>query len=334
VAGFDWVDLEFDCIDGLRRYKDCKRIVSYHNFRRVPENLEEIYTQMCAADADVVKVAVTALQPTDNLRLLMLLQNAPKPTIAFCLGDLGVPSRMLSVRWGAPFIYAAFNKERGIAPGIPSFEELRKNYAIDKINSKTAVFGVIGDPVAHSLSPLVHNQAFQHLGIDAVYLPFRVPRGELPAFLEAFGALPVQGYSVTIPHKEAAALAAREKDDAVNFTSAANTLIRNVAGWSAFNTDYQAAVDSLKANLPPGPDGSPTHLSSRTILLLGAGGIARAVAHALSREGAVLMIANRTHERAQRLAEEVGCRAIDWSARHSMLCDTLINCTSVGMYPN
>lgn len=334
VSGFDWVDLETDIIDGLRRFKDVKRIVSYHNFREVPENLEEIYETMCNQDADMVKIAVTAMHPTDNLRVLKLVQESKKPTIAFCMGDLGAPSRILSLRFGAPLIYAAFNKERGIAPGIPSFDELRKLYAVEKVNADTAIYGVIGDPVGHSLSPLVHNKAFQQVGVNAVYLPFRVPRGELPGFLKAFDTIPVQGYSVTIPHKENALALAKVTDDPVRWTSAANTLIRDSHGWRAYNTDFQALVDSLKANFPPAPDGSPVTLSSRTILILGAGGIARAAAHALSREGAVLMIANRTHERAQRLAEEVGCRAIDWSARHSILADTLINCTSVGMHPN
>jgi 3-dehydroquinate dehydratase/shikimate dehydrogenase len=334
VAGFDWVDLETDIIDGLRRYKDVKRIVSYHNFREIPENLEEIYETMCNQDADLVKIAVTALHATDNLRVLKLVQQAKKPTVAFCMGDLGAPSRLLALRFGAPFIYAAFNKERGIAPGIPGFEELRKLYAVEKITSDTAVYGVIGDPVGHSLSPLAHNKAFREVGVNALYLPFRVPRGELPAFLAGFDTIPVQGYSVTIPHKETAVTLAKVIDDPARWTSAANTLVRDEQGWKAYNTDYHALVESLTANLPPAPDSTPVPLSSRTILILGAGGIARAAAHALSRQGAVLMIANRTHERAQRLAEEVGCRAIDWSARHSVLCDILINCTSVGMHPN
>ncbi len=334
VAGFDWVDLETDVIDGLPRYKNVQRIVSYHNFRQVPDNLEEIHVRMCAQDADQVKIAVTALQPADNLRVLKLIKDAPKPTVAFCLGDLGVPSRILAVRFGAPVIYAAFNKERGIAPGIPSFDELRKMFDVGAITGDTAVYGVLGDPVGHSLSPLIHNKAFRDRGINAIYLPFRVPRGELLPFLKAFDTLPVKGYSVTIPHKEAAAVIPGPKDDAVNLTHAANTLVRGPEAWLAYNTDFHAAVESLRANLPPAPDGTPSALSSRTILLLGAGGMARAMAHALGREGAVLILSNRTPEKAQRLAEEVGCRAIDWSARHSVLCDTLINCTSVGMFPN
>jgi 3-dehydroquinate dehydratase/shikimate dehydrogenase len=217
---------------------------------------------------------------------------------------------------------------------MPSFEEMRKIYHYESINHDTAVYGVIGDPVAHSLSPVLHNQALRALGINGVYLPFRVPRGDLAAFVSAFDAIPVQGYSVTIPHKEAAAALPGVKDDAVQAIGAANTLVRGENGWSIFNTDAQAAVDSLRENLPPGPDGTPSPLFSRSILMLGAGGVARAMAHALARENPVLIIANRTLEKAQRLAEEVGCRAIDWQGRHNVLCDTLINCTSVGMHPN
>jgi 3-dehydroquinate dehydratase/shikimate dehydrogenase len=334
VAGFDWVDLETDVADEIRRFKDVKRIISYHNLREVPADLEEIHATMCQQDADVVKIAVSAQRPTDNLRVLKLLQNAPKPTVAFCMGDLGVPSRILGGKYGSPFTYAAFNKERGIAPGILSYDEIKHVYNYPDINADTKVYGVIGDPVAHSLSPLIHNTAFRSLGMNAVYLPFRVPRLALELFLKEFERIPVYGYSVTIPHKENAATLAAEKDPAVTLTQAANTLVRGERGFVAYNTDYHAARDSLLANLPSATDGVSGTLQGRTVLLLGAGGVARAVAHTLHREGALVSITNRTPERTQRLAEEVGCRAIDWAARHNVVCDTVVNCTSVGMHPN
>ena len=334
VAGFDWVDLEIDIIESVPRFQDVRRIVSYHNMREVPADLEQIHQKMCELDADVVKLAVTAHQPADNIRVLDLVRKAPKPTVAFCMGDLGLPSRVLSGQAGSPFTYAAFNKERGIAPGLPSFEELRKIYRYESIDVTTAVYGVIGDPVAHSLSPVIHNRAFKQLGINAVYLPFRVPRGDLPGFLKSFESLPVHGYSVTIPHKEVAATLPGQKDQIVALTQAANTLLPAEHGWRSFNTDAPAAVESLRAHLPANTEGYRGGLDTRSVLILGAGGVARAVAHGLRREGAVLAITNRTLERAQKLAEEVGCRAIDWGARHNVLFDTLINCTSVGMYPN
>jgi 3-dehydroquinate dehydratase/shikimate dehydrogenase len=328
VGGFDWVDLETDVADHVPRFKDVRRIVSYHNLREVPADLEQIHEHMCKQDADVVKVAVRAQKPADNLRVLDLLRKSAKPTVALCMGDLGTPARLLAARYGAPFTYAAFNKERGIAPGMPSFAELKKVYRYDRINADTAVYGVVGDPVGHSLSPLIHNHFFRAAGLNAVYLPFRVPRGDLGAVLEQFDHLPVHGYSVTIPHKEAAAALAKHPDGAVARTRAANTLLRVEDGFAAFNTDYQGILDSLRAHY--GAEGP----RSRAALVLGAGGVARAAAFALLAEGAAVTIAGRTFERAHKLAEEVGCKCVDWAARHQGLHDLVINCTPVGMHPN
>lgn len=334
VAGFDYVDLEADIAERIPRFGAVKRIISYHNMREVPAELEKIYEAMCGLDADVVKIAVNAQKPTDTLRVLALLKSAPRPTVALCMGDLGTSSRLLGLRLGMPFTYGAFNKERGIAPGILSYAELRKVYHADRIDSATKVFGVVGDPIGHSLSPLIHNAALRKLGINAVYLPFRVPRGELESLVTGFAQVPVQGYSVTIPHKEAAAKLATRCEEVVELMGAANTLVAEAGDYHAYNTDAQAALDSLRANLPPGPDGIPSPLSTRTVLLLGAGGVARAIAHALHQEGVPLTISNRTETRGLQLAEEVGCKFVDWAARHNVVCDTLINCTSVGMHPN
>jgi len=334
AAGFDWVDLETDVADDILRYRDVKRIISYHNLREVPDDLEAIHERMCGQDADVVKIAVAAHHPADNLRVLALTAESPVPTVAFCMGDLGIPSRILGAKFGAPFTYAAFNKERGIAPGILSYEEMKRIYHYDRITRDTKVFGVVGDPVAHSLSPLIHNTAFRSLGLDSVYVPFRVPRGGLPDFLKQFDCMPIHGHSVTIPHKEAAANLASHKDPSVSFIHAANTLIRGNNGFTAYNTDFQAAREALLEGLPLTAEGDPQAIAGRVALVLGAGGVARAMAHALQREGLIVTITNRTPERAHKLAEEVGCRAMDWGARHNVACDLLVNCTSVGMHPN
>jgi 3-dehydroquinate dehydratase/shikimate dehydrogenase len=385
VAGFDWVDLETDTADAIPRFGPVRRIVSYHNFREMPADLEKIHARMCAQDADVVKVVVRATQPSYNLRILALVKDAKKPTVAFCMTDLGFPSRILQAKFGGPWTYAAFNKERNIAPGMPSFDEVRKLYNYEHIDRDTEVFGVIGDPVGHSLSPLIYNIAFRKLHMNAVYLPFRVPRDTLPAFLKAFEALPVKGFSVTIPHKEAAATAAAVKEVTVERTGAANTLVHGEGGFHAFNTDYGGVIQTLRdllptftqttadpaavspailtpqINLPAGALTAPApqtgeaitdkpwapaptvegatytmsaSLTGRVVLVLGAGGVARAAAHALHREGCLVTICNRTAERATALATEIGCRHVDWHARHSVLCDMVINCTSIGMHPD
>lgn len=337
VSGaFEWVDLETDVANTVPRFGSVKRIVSYHNTAETPRNLDDIYANMLKQDADVYKVAVAAHSPDDVARVLQLQRTAPKPTVAFCLGDIGQPTRFLALKFGAPWIYAAFNKERGIAPGLPSFDEFRTTYPVQGVNADTQIFGVVGDPVGHSLSPLLHNHMYKKLGVNALYLPFRVPRGQLPQALAAYDQIPVRGYSVTIPHKEAAAGLARECEPNVLVTGAANTLTRVDDGkFGAANTDYAAVVDSLKAFLAESAkDGPATPLSQLSVLILGAGGAARAVAHAIHREGSPITIAARTYERAQQLAESAKCRAVDWHARHNVSFDVLINCTPVGMHPN
>lgn len=341
VAGFDWVDLETDIANSIPRFGKVKRIVSYHNLRETPKDLEGIHAEMCKQDADVVKLAVRAQTAADNLRVLNLLKNPPKPTVAHCMGDLGFPSRILGAKFGTPFGYAAHNKERGIAPGLPSYLEMKKLYNYDRIGPATRIFGVIGDPIAHSLSPLLHNKALRNVGIDAVYVPFRVPKGELPEFLTVFDALPVEGYSVTIPQKEAAAIFADDLDPSVEATKAANTLVRRGANkFAAYNTDFSGVLSTLGdfftldqgENMPPLKGREA--LRGRPVLVLGAGGVARAVVHALVQEGALPTLVNRTSERAHALAEEVQARHVDWAARHNVLADLVINCTSVGMHPN
>lgn len=352
VAGFDWVDLETDIIDSIPRFQSVRRIVSFHNIREVPDDLEEIYQRMCRQDADVVKIAVRAASALDNLRVLRLLESAKVPTVAFCMGDLGLPTRLLGARYGAPFTYAAFNKERTLAPGMPSFDDIHRIYHYLDVNAQTQVFGLLGDPVAHSLSPLIYNDAFRSLGINAVYLPFRVPRADLPEYLRGLERIPVSGYSVTIPHKEEAAALAQHLDPTVSRLQAANTLVRGDDGaLTAFNTDYQGVLDTFRGSLvsfaglatakgqgstaitetlPPEPQGL---LQNKVVLVLGAGGIARAVAFVLQKEGAGVTITNRTPERGAKLAGEVGCRFVEWSGRHTVLADIIVNCTSVGMHP-
>lgn len=334
VAGTDWVDLEWDIIEKVPRFGKVKRIVSYHNFTEIPSDIDAIYQKMCSFDVDVVKVACMAKTPDDNWRILELFKDAPKPTIAFCMGEMGFPSRILGGTLGAPFVYSSYNPDRVIAPGLPSLKQLRGVYNYHRINKNTKVFGVVGDPIGHSLSPVVHNAAFRQTGFNGVYLPFLVPESKFSDFLKGARKFGVNGLSITIPHKESAASAATVSDAIVRSTNSANTLLQRENGWEAFNTDYKALIEALLISLPPLPNGEQADLKARQVLLLGAGGVARSVAFALLQQGAIVTITNRTPERAQRLASSLNCRHIDWATRHNVLADIVINATSLGMYPD
>lgn len=332
ISGAEYVDLEGDIADSVPRYGETKRIISYHNFQETPKNLAAIAKELSEKDADIIKIVTLANEPTDNVRMLELARTSKTPMIGFCMGEMGIVSRILCGRFGAPFTYASFNKSRQMAPGQLSFAEVRNLYAFDHINEETLILGLLGDPVAHSHSPLLHNAAFRHKKINAVYLPFRVPVGMLGDTIREFKSLGVTGYSVTIPHKERAVRAA--PDEIAAAIGAANTLYQNAdKKWQAVNTDYTAAMDALQAVLDQRPEGDRM-IGGRRALVLGAGGVGRAIAWGLQKAGAPLVVSNRDKKRGAALAEELGCKFIDWANRGSEEADLVVNCTSVGMHPN
>ncbi len=335
AEGADFVDLEDDVAGKVPRYGKTKRIVSHHDMLRTPADLPALHAQMAAMDADIVKIATMANHPTDNLRMLELIRAAKVPTIGICMGDIGVPTRILCGRAGAPFVYATFNDERALAPGQIGWKAMRDMYRYDTIRPTTKIYGVVADPVAHSLSPAVHNAACAAAGIDAVYVPFRVPADQLEEFLSEAPRWPLAGLSVTIPHKEAVLATCSLRDDLVKAIGAANTLTFTPEGIVAGNTDAIAAVESLQAVLAEseqtkGEDG----LGVKTALVLGAGGAARAVAFGLKQRGVEVTIASRTLERGRKVADDVGCKAIDWASRHRMPNHCIVNATPIGMHPD
>jgi 3-dehydroquinate dehydratase/shikimate dehydrogenase len=217
---------------------------------------------------------------------------------------------------------------------MPRLSELRDDYGYGQINADSEVYAVIGDPIAQSLSPAVHNAAFRKLGLNKVLVPIKIAEAHLKESLQTLDWLNIRGFSVTIPHKQAIVALLNRMDKAVERTEACNTVVVEAGKWVGYNTDYRAALGSLELALGgPGENGvSP--LLDKQVLVLGAGGVARAIAFGAARRGAGVTICSRTDERAARLAADVGCRNTTWSMRAGTMCDVIINCTPVGMHPN
>ena len=335
AEGADYVDLEDDVAAKVPRFGKTKRIVSHHDFTKTPSDLAHLHRRMAEMDADIVKIATMANHPLDNLRMLELVQSSRVPTVGLCMGEIGVPTRVLAGRVGAPFTYATFNEDRVLAPGQIGWRQMRDVYRYDSITRATKIYGVVADPVAHSFSPVVHNAALAAAGIDAVYLPFRVPAEQIDEFITHARRWPLSGLSVTIPHKESVLAHCDRRDDLVKWIGAANTLTLGPDGVAAFNSDATAAVESLEAaladqNSSPHPGG----LGVKTALVLGAGGAARAVAFALRQRGVEVAISSRTLDRAKKIAADVNCKAVDWAQRYRVPYDCIVNATPVGMHPN
>ena len=177
-------------------------IISYHNFENTPQ-IDQVIKRMTRIPADIYKLVTTARKPSDAARVLAAAKSSARAKmVVLAMGELGFPTRVLSTSWGGVFTYAAPMHAQGTAAGQVSARQLRHLYRIEKFTKSAKVYGVIADPVRHSLSPVIHNRAFQSRRLDAVYLPFLVSPPQLRDFFVAAEKTPIAGFSVTIPHKQ------------------------------------------------------------------------------------------------------------------------------------
>jgi 3-dehydroquinate dehydratase/shikimate dehydrogenase len=346
TAGAEYVDLEYvawrdhrdtckHLMEAIHRHAPAtKLILSQHDFKRTPGNLDAIFAEMESSDADIIKLATTARQITDSLRMLQSLKYALRPTIGLCMGGAGVITRILAGKAGAYLTFCSLEAGEEAAPGQVPVADMLGMYRFRRITDQTMVLGVAGDPVGHSMSPALHNAAYEEMEIDAVYVPFEVADGSFGRFIDAVleaSWLNVQGLSVTIPHKVAAMERADEVEPLAKKIGAANTLaIGEDFRIRAYNTDYAGAIRALCE----GAGLQEEDLTGKTAAVLGAGGVARAVVAGLVDAGCEVTICNRTLEKAEELAEEFGAEALEWENRGRLRTEILVNCTSIGMWPN
>lgn len=328
ISGAHAVDLEVDCFHRFSKSDNCIRILSYHDFSKTPDFIHELHKEFESHRPELVKIACLANSNSDFAKVLELYKNANLPLVAFCMGSIGFPSRLLSLRQdGCPWMYANFSENLVNAPGIPLFKNLISTYPVKNLSNETRVYGVVGDPIGHSLSPAIHNACFKDLNYPGVYLPFHVSVSDFSQAINEFNRIPVEGLSVTIPHKERAFKIASTSSDLAKQIGAANTLVKTNVGYHAENTDATGIIAAIKTKLGDS-------LKSMNVLVLGAGGVSRAAVFALKNAGCNVKLTNRSEERAEMLAVDAGVQNIPWSQRGSFKSGLLVNCTSVGMHPN
>jgi len=314
-------------------------ILSRHDLRRPPRNLSAVLERLAATPADVVKIVAAARDATDACRLLAELARyrGRRDVIALALGDAGLATRVLAAKFGGAMTFACLDPHRASAPGQPTVCELRETYRWESVGASTYVYGVVGWPLAHSLSPRVHNAAMAAADVDGVYVPWPVRPGyrALARFLDTVTAHPeltVMGLSVTSPHKENVYRWLCQRGHVVRDAAAAcravNALVRRSASrWEGDNTDVQGVREAFD-RLGPGLVGG------RRIAVLGAGGAARAVIVALRNHARLITVYARSSRRARRLAREFACRVEAWGDRESLDADVLINATPIGQSPD
>jgi 3-dehydroquinate dehydratase / shikimate dehydrogenase len=326
AAGCQWVDLEIESAEWMRpeEVQALRRVarvlISYHNFRRTLPNLRNVRFRVENARGDAIKIAAEARGLRDALRILKLARGSRR-VVAVPMGDAAAAARILALRAGSALAYAPVGA--ATAPGQISFEEMRSLYRADRLTRRTRVYAVIGDPIGHSLSPQLQNAGFRARRMDAVYVPVLVR--DLRDFLAAIGPLGIAGFSVTLPHKEAILRYLDDCDPLAAEIGAVNTVVVRGGGkLYGYNTDYVGVLRALERRLP---------LAGSSVLVLGAGGSARAVAFALARAGANVRICARRNARARALARDVGGEAIERRRLRAEFFDAIVNTTPVGMFP-
>ena len=319
-------------------------IISSHDFIGRPAKLNNILAELNDSPADIPKIVWTARSIRDNCEAFEILRQSVKPTIALCMGEAGLPSRVLAKKFGAFLSFASLDSTGGTAPGQIAIDDMKILYRWNELRPSTKVFGVVGSPVAHSMSPAIHNAAFDATGYDGVYLPLLVNPGyeSFKAFLETWlhcDGLDLSGLSVTIPHKENALRYLKEigaeVEPLAERIGAVNTIIVDGEKLRGINTDYAAILDTITTALSI--DRSALH--GKRVAVLGAGGTGRTAVAALAAAGATVVVYNRTRERADALAAEFNGRtgkvvAANWAKLCDSCCEIFINTTSVGMHPN
>jgi 3-dehydroquinate dehydratase / shikimate dehydrogenase len=325
-AGCGWYDLEIETasmcppelLDVL--LGEGRQLLSVHFFRRMPGNPGRVVRKLERFSPDAVKIAAQCDSLADGLRLLELARRR-KNMVIMPIGEVATPERILALREGSALTYAPV--ENATAPGQVSLREMKELYRADKLNRKTRVYGVIGNPIGHSLSPAMQNAAFQARQLNAVYLPFLVR--DLGDFLASIEPLGIAGFSVTLPHKKSILRYLDDCDPLAEAIGAVNTVVvRGEGKLYGYNTDYTGVLRALEPRIS---------LRSSRVLILGAGGAARAVAFALAQAGAAVCVCARRPEKAKALARAVKGEAIVRKRVRLELFDAIVNATPVGMYP-
>jgi 3-dehydroquinate dehydratase/shikimate dehydrogenase len=329
-SGARAIDVEIESAENAGPKLDTLRtrsfvILSYHNYGGTP-SLDIILRRMERIPAHAYKVVSTARKPSDNYRVLSLARTHPKtPMIVLAMGEIGFPTRVLSTAFGGLYTYAAPTAAEGTASGQVCARQLRNVYRIDKFTRSAKIHGVIADPVRHSISPAVHNRAFQARRIDAVYLPFLVEPIHLKDFLLLAEKLPLAGFSVTIPHKQKILRYLDHIDPLARRIGAVNTVWRKAGKWRGSNTDALGVTAPL---------GRKIRLPKSSVLIIGNGGAARGAAFALADAGAKVYIVGRNPDRARALAKACGAEPILREQIDSRHFDAIIHATPLGMFPH
>jgi len=300
-----------------------KVIVSSHNFKKTnKKEIEKKYNQIKKLNPDIIKIVTTANSIDDNIIILDLITKAKKDNkkvIALCMGEKGEISRILSPLLGSYLTFASLKKGKESAPGQIDIKTLKNVYRINKLR-KPKIFGLVGNPVSHSKGIIIHNKSFQKAKLNSIYINFLVD--DIVSFIKNFKEM-ISGLSITIPFKREIIKQLDKVDPTAKKIGAVNTVIKRNGKLIGSNTDILGAIKAIE---------SKTKIKNKKVLMIGAGGVARAIGYGIIKKKGKLTILNRTTSKAKRLAKELKCSSGSIKQlKNQKNIDIIINATSIGM---
>ncbi len=311
----EYIDFEYDIptlwLQNFRRqFPQITLIGSYHDFNGTPEDFMESVKPLLKPEFDIIKLAYMAHHVRDALRLLIFIHHfsLQRAVIGIAMGEAGQISRIVAPIIGSVMTYGTIYEGSNPAPGQISLQDLTHIYRVHHLNRHSRIYALLGDPIEQSPGHKFHNRAFHLLKKNAVYVKCRIPALELEECFILIKKLPFYGMSVTIPHKETLAIFLDELFGIASKINIVNTVKREQQKYDGFNTDALATIDVLEKQ---------TSLINKAVLILGAGGAAKAIAYALRHAGAKITLCNRTLSRAQEFTQQFGGTALDFSQLHS-----------------
>ena len=320
-----------------------KLILSAHNFDgpwpagKLADMYDEIVDDFPAA---IPKLVYTANHINDTFAAFDLLENKITDAIVLCMSDAGMISRIIAKKLGAYLTFASLDDAAATAPGQITASRMKDLYRFDSIDADTDLYGVIGSPIGHSMSPNIFNACFADKSINAVFMHLLVD-GDEKDFTEFMDNITEReyldfcGFSVTLPHKAHAVEYVEKKGETLEPLAAEIGAVNTIKiGYGelvgGYNTDCHGAIDALTSVL----NIKKHALHSVNVAVIGAGGVSRAVVAGLCDLGAHVTVYNRTVEKAKGLAAEFGCKYASIEDVARMDASVVVNCTSIGMYPD
>lgn len=327
-GGYAYVDIEDDVkksdVEEAAHSMGMKVIRSFHDFEGIPADIFSRIHSL-ANRGDVAKIAVTPHSVADVMTLFRIneeLKNVPKIIIG--MGEYGVSTRILYKKMGSILTFGSNGKE--IAPGMVSAKDLKLLYRADQLNDNTGIYGVVGNPVMHSLSPQIHNPGFHKIHYNAVYVPFLAD--SIRSFLGLAEMLRMRGFSVTVPFKVDVVKYLGNITREVKLIGSCNTVVRVPNMWKGTNTDFYGFIHPIEKEIDDG--------KIKSALVIGAGGAAKAIVWALKMRNVKVTIVNRTKAKADELARlySVSSDSLDNISLYEGKVDLVVQATSMGLHPH